>query len=208
MATAGTRVERPLRRQDDRFEERRRELANAALLTLSELGYARTSLREIAQNSTFSHGVLHYYFADKAELIMYCVRQYKSICVQRYDAIVTTAADQDGLARAFADGLVATLRSEAQMHRLWYDLRAQALFESSFQADVVEIDGTLERMIERVTRRYAELAGRPLATAPPMTYALFDGMFQQALLHHLAGRAEAGDELHAQVLQLLPRLLS
>jgi hypothetical protein len=41
-----------------------------------------------------------------------------------------------------------------------------------------------------------------------MTYALFDGMFQQALLHHLAGHAEAGDELHAQVLQLLPRLLS
>jgi AcrR family transcriptional regulator len=208
MATAAARVERPPRRQVDRFEERRRELAGAALQTLSELGYARTSLREIAQNSTFSHGVLHYYFTDKVDLITYCVRQYKAICVQRYDRMVTTAVTPDGLARAFADGLVATLQDEARMHRLWYDLRSQALFEPSFRADVLEIDATLERMVERVTGRYAELAERPLATPPAMTYAFFDGMFQQALLHHLAGRAEAGDELHTQVLLLLPRLLA
>jgi AcrR family transcriptional regulator len=207
MATAGPRVERPPRRQLDRFEERRRELASAALQTLSELGYARTSLREIAQNSTFSHGVLHYYFTDKVELITYCVRQYKAICVQRYDSIVTTAETPDGLARGFADGLVATLLEEAHLHRLWYDLRSQALFEPSFRADVVEIDATLERMIARVTSRYAELADRPLATPSPMTYALFDGMFQQALLQHLTGRAAAGDELRTNVLQLLPRLL-
>jgi len=208
MVTAATRVERPPRRQVDRFEERRRELAGAALQTLSELGYARTSLREIAQNSTFSHGVLHYYFTDKVELITYCVRQYKAICVQRYDQIVTTAETPDGLASSFADGLVATLQAEAPMHRLWYDLRSQALFETSFRADVLEIDATLERMIERVTTRYAELVERPLATSSPMTYALFDGMFQQALLRHLAGRVEAGDDLRAHVLQLLPRLLT
>ena len=53
----------------DRFDERRNELAESALLTLGELGYARTSLRDIASNSPFSHGVLHYYFADKLELV-------------------------------------------------------------------------------------------------------------------------------------------
>ena len=207
MGSATTRVERPAGRHVDRFEERRRELASAALQTLSELGYARTSLREIAQNSTFSHGVLHYYFTDKVELITYCVRQYKAICVQRYDTIVTSAESPDGLAHSFADGLVATLREEAPFHRLWYDLRSQALFEESFRADVLEIDSTLQRMIERVTERYAELAERPLATSSPMTYALFDGMFQQALLRHLAGSPEAGPDLHRNVLQLLPRLL-
>ncbi|HQU02794.1 MAG TPA: TetR family transcriptional regulator, partial [Acetobacteraceae bacterium] len=67
----------------DKFVERRRELAQAAVQTLAELGYARTSLREIAQNSAFSHGVLHYYFKDKADLIMCCVRHYKAHCVTR-----------------------------------------------------------------------------------------------------------------------------
>ena len=64
----------------EKAAERRAELAEAALQTLSTLGYARTSLRDIAQNSVFSHGVLHYYFTDKVDLITACVRQYKARC--------------------------------------------------------------------------------------------------------------------------------
>ena len=79
----------------DKFEARRGELADATLQTLGELGFARTSLREIALKTAFSHGVLHYYFRDKVELITYCVRRYKEHCVTRYDEIVTEATSAD-----------------------------------------------------------------------------------------------------------------
>lgn len=187
----------------DKFEERRRELADAALLTLSELGYARTSLREIAQNSPFSHGVLHYYFRDKVELITYCVRRYKAVCVQRYDEVVATATTAEELASGFADAMVGTLRADAAMHRLWYDLRSQALFVESFRPDVLDIDGTLEKMIWRVVTRYAELAGVKLRMPQGTAYAVFDGVFQQALLRHLSGAASAADDLRAGVRLLL-----
>jgi AcrR family transcriptional regulator len=200
-------AERVARRQVDKFEERRRELADAALHTLSELGYARTSLREIAQNSAFSHGVLHYYFRDKVDLITYCVRQYKAACVLRYDQIVATARTPESLAQGFADGLVGTLVADAAMHRLWYDLRSQALFEESFRADVLEIDATLQRMIWRIVSRYAELVGRPTLTCESMTYAMFDGLFQQALLRHLAGVEGASEHLHAAASQLLNQVV-
>src|SRR3954453_21420815 len=100
-------------RTPERSEERRRELATAALQTLGELGYARTSLREIAVNSPYSHGVVHYYFADKIELITFCVRQYKARCVTRYDDIVERSATADELAAAFADALATTLVEDA-----------------------------------------------------------------------------------------------
>src|SRR3982751_6584872 len=119
MAVSTAKPRRPV----DKFEDRRRELATAALQTLGELGYARTSLREIAVNSPYSHGVVHYYFADKVDLITYCVRQYKAECVTRYDDIVERASTADGLATDFADALVQTLAEDAPMHRLWYDLR-------------------------------------------------------------------------------------
>jgi AcrR family transcriptional regulator len=70
-------TDRISRRQVDKFEERRKLLAEGALQTLAERGYARTSLREFAQNTEFSCGALHYHFRDKVELITYCVRQYK-----------------------------------------------------------------------------------------------------------------------------------
>ena len=179
------------------------QLADAALQTLSELGYARTSLREIAQNSEFSHGVLHYYFTDKVELITYCVRRYKAVCVQRYDDVVASAAGAPALAAEFADAMVATLVADALLHRLWYDLRSQSLFEASFREDVASIDDSLQRMIDRIVTRYSELAGRPPLCAPPMAYAMFDGLFQQALLRHLAGEPGAAEQLRADVVAML-----
>src|SRR5258708_8392883 len=53
----------------DKFSARRIELAEAALETLAELGYARTSLREIPQQSEFTHVVLHHYFTPNSHLI-------------------------------------------------------------------------------------------------------------------------------------------
>jgi AcrR family transcriptional regulator len=190
-------------RPADRFDERRRELAAAALRTLGELGYAKTSLREIAQNSPYSHGVVHYYFADKAELITSCVKQYKAECVTRYDEIVATSASAEELAARFADALVATMVEDAAMHRLWYDLRSQALFDASLRDAVLEIDASLEHMTWQVVLRYAALREVEVAMPSSRAYAILDGPFEQALLRHVSGDAGAADELRAGVLQLL-----
>ncbi len=200
--------DRIARRQVDKFAERRDQLAAAALATLAELGYANTSLRDIAQHSEFSHGVLHYYFADKFELITYCVRQYKAGCVTRYDAIVATATAADELRAGFGAAMAGTLRNDAALHRLWYDLRNQSLFEEKFRADAADIDHSLERMIWRIVSRYAELSGRDPAVTPALAYALLDGVFQHALLRHLSGDGTAAADLDAQVRQILPTLLS
>jgi AcrR family transcriptional regulator len=191
----------------DKFEERRRELADAALHTLSELGYARTSLREIAQNTSFSHGVLHYYFRDKVELITYCVRRYKAVCVQRYDEVIAGATTVGELSTGFAGAMAATLVADASMHRLWYDLRSQSLFEPAFRDDVRDIDAILEDMIVRVVGRSAELGDGVPALDGAACYAAFDGLFQQALLRQLAGVAGTAQRLHADVERLLALLL-
>lgn len=192
----------------DKHDERRRALADSALRTLGELGYARASLREIANNSEFSHGVVHYYFHDKLELIVYCVRQYKATCVHRYDGVVADATTAEGLVEAFADKLAETIVDEAPMHRLWYDLRSQSMFEESLREAVLQIDQTLEDMVWRVVSTYAALAARPVAMTPHVTYGLLDGLFQQALLGYLCEREGVLDDLRDQVRELMPVLLA
>jgi AcrR family transcriptional regulator len=204
---AGKNQERIARRQVDKFAERRAQLAASTLQTLSELGYARTSLRDIAQNSEFSHGVLHYYFSDKVDLIIESVKQYKAECVKRYDEIVATARTAMELKHGFSAVLADTLRDDASMHRLWYDLRNQSLFEESFRADVLEIDQSLQRMIWRIVSQYAELAGAPLVVSSSTAYAIFDGLFQQALFRHLAGNVDAGCQLQESVESIIDHLI-
>ncbi len=203
---AETNRERVSRRQVDKFSERRAQLADAALQTLAELGYARTSLREIAQNSQFSHGVLHYYFSDKEDLITHCVRQYEAACVTRYDEIVASAGSAEELKHEFSAAMAQTLRTDAPMHRLWYDLRNQSLFEESFRTDVLEINQRREEMIWRVISRYAEFTGITVALSPSAAYAILDGLFQQGLLHLLAGHDEAAEDLRSNVVGVLDSL--
>lgn len=188
----------------DKFGARRLELAEAALETLAELGYARTSLREIAQKSEFTHGVLHYYFTDKVDLISCSVRHYKARCVTRYDRVTAEAKSRDALLEGFLEKLGETMREEAHMHRLWYDLRSQAMFEDAFRQDVAEIDKSLEDMVWRVAARYAELGRRSPAVTSAALYAVFDGLFQKYLLRHLSGDAGAIPDLLGEVRRLLP----
>ncbi|SMX87431.1 transcriptional regulator, TetR family [Brevibacterium sp. 239c] len=194
------------RRGTGSYDERRIALAESALRTLGELGYARTSLRDIAANSEFSHGVVHYYFRDKTELIVFCVKHYKTQCMHRYDSVVQESTTSAGLLTGFADKLVQTLTEEPSMHRLWYDLRSQSMFQEVLRDDVHDIDRGLEDMIWRVVSRYAELSdGRPLVESRA-AYSMFDGIFESTLRDFLADRSGAVDWIRAQVTSLLPAL--
>ncbi|PXW36031.1 UNVERIFIED_CONTAM: TetR family transcriptional regulator [Williamsia faeni] len=195
-------------RRPDKFGDRRRELAKSALLTLAQRGYANTSLRDIANNSDFTHGVLHYYFADKNELMIFVVREYKVECVTRYDTALELATSPADLCARFAAALNDTVVEDADMHRLWYDMRAQSYFDESFRPAVGEIEKGLEDMIWRVASRYSELSEAPPALTPPQAYALIDGLFQQALLRWLGGDTTAGDYLAAQVIDVMEKLFT
>ncbi|MGZ0151745.1 TetR/AcrR family transcriptional regulator [Kribbella sp. WER1] len=206
---ASTAAERPARVSGiDKIERRRVALAESALKTLGELGYARTSLREIANNSEFTHGVVHYYFRDKIDLISYCVRYYKTKCARRYDEVVETATSADELATGFLGKMTQTLVEETPMHKLWYDLRAQSMFEEQLRPDVEEIDKLLEQMIWRILSRYADLTGASPSVDAPTAYALVDGLFEQAVVGYAANPDKTPALLTDRIMQVLPKLVT
>jgi AcrR family transcriptional regulator len=185
----------------------RDQLAESALATLGALGYARASIRDIAENSAFSQESVHDHFDDKIDLVVYCVRYYKARCVTRYDGVLADATTPEELVEGFAAKLAETIRDEAPMHRLWYDLRAQSMFEPRLRDVVAEINQTLEEMIWRVVDRYAELAGQPLiATKSSAVYGMLDGLFQQTLLAYVDGE-QTLDLLVDEVRDLMPLLV-
>ncbi|MET0297053.1 MAG: TetR/AcrR family transcriptional regulator [Microbacterium sp.] len=200
MTTAADRGERA---SVDKFAARRRLLAESALAVIAERGYAHTGLRDIAEHSTLSHGSLHYYFDGKDDLVAQAVWQYKSECARRYDDIVATAQSGEELARRFATAMAETLRDEASLHRLWYDLRNQALFDEGFHPTIIRIDALLQEMVWAVVDRYCELQGVEPVIEPRVAYALFDGIFLNALIALLRGDVDSVDRLGDDCARLL-----
>jgi len=61
-------------------------------------------------------------------------------------------------------------------------------------------------MIWRVISRYASFGGFSVALSSGAAYAILDGLFQRALLHHLAGDEDAAEFLRANVVRVLDTL--
>jgi AcrR family transcriptional regulator len=199
----GATAERAERAAVDKFAARRRDLAESALVVIAEQGFANTGLRDISSRTDVSTGILHYYFDSKDDLIAQAIWQYKSECARRYDPILETATTADELLSRFGVEISATLRDEANLHRLWYDLRNQALFEDGFDETIRAVDELLTDMVWAVVVRHAELQGTVPTIDRETAYALFDGLFLNCLIAYLRGDTGAIDNIRTRVGNLL-----
>lgn len=190
-----------------RTGDRRLLLAQSALEVLSELGYAQTGVRDIAQRSSYSHGVLHYYFKDKSALILEAVRLFKTGCVARYDEALAGVLTAEDVLAVFAERLTDSVLTDGHLHRLWYDVRAQGYFGTVDPDELAELDAMLEAMVLRYLDTYARLAGVQLRVDATTAYGLVDGLFQRALQEHFRGDPYAAQSLVARLREALPLLL-
>lgn len=167
-------------RKSAKRDEKKHQIAESAIEALKELGYANTSLRDIAEKSDLSLGMLHYYFEDRTDLIIFCVEIYKRQFVADIIGALDKAEGRDGVIEGFAAALAASIDDDAMTHRLWYDIRNQALFDASFRPVVAEI----EDMLIGIVRKAMTKAGHAKPENVDLSYALLDGVFR----HLMQGR--------------------
>ena len=182
-------------------EAKKRKLAESAIEALKRYGYANTTLRDIAAQSELSLGMLHYYFENKEQLLIYCVRLYKEAFAADISARIAGARTRESLFRAFAEGLAASIVEDAETHRLWYDIRNQALFDPVFQPVVADVETSLLELIARIAGERTEGASIPIL------YGVVDGVFRHLLENQLVGRSRNKPELVDEFFTLLTRTL-
>ncbi len=161
--------------------QRKTELADQALRSLSAQSYARTSLRDIAAAADINLGRLHYYFGDKSELIVFTVRRFKQTFIARLAEIIV---DRHSVEEAI-EALVESAVTSTTMHRFWYDLRNQALFEPKYRDVVSEIEHELKAMTGTVLRLIDP--ARDPEPFRDLAYVALDGIFFQGIQAVLFG---------------------
>jgi AcrR family transcriptional regulator len=178
--------------------KRKDELADSAIAALTQLGYARTSLRDIAELSGVAVGTLHYYFEDKVDLITYCVRRYKIGFVADMQSILSQDVAADQLTERFVKGLALSIRRDAETHRLWYDIRSQAMFDPAFHDVVEDIEDGLKSLVSEFLARTNQRSVDAGAA-----YLVLDAAFRFHLQKLLAGDRSAPAKFEEQVTGLL-----
>ncbi|MCV2890955.1 TetR/AcrR family transcriptional regulator [Ruegeria aquimaris] len=171
--------------------ERKRQIADSAIEALKELGYANTSLRDIAEKSDVSLGMLHYYFADKTDLIIHCVAIYKEFFVENIIRALDAAEGRQAVIDNFSNALVVSIIDDEMIHRLWYDIRTQAMFDDAFRPAVAAIEAKLIDIVRQAFDR----AGHPEPDNVELYYALLDGAFRYLMQGQIGADRKTRDEL-------------
>lgn len=198
-----TKLKARAERKSAKRDEKKRQIAKSAIEALKELGYANTSLRDIAEKSDMSLGMLHYYFEDRSDLIIYCVSIYKEEFVQSITDALVKAEGRDIVIEEFSKALVTSIIDDEMTHRLWYDIRTQAMFDERFRPVVSEIEGKLIRVVEAAFRK----AGHAVPADIELSYALLDGVFRFMMQGQIPRPTLTRDEMTNVFRSLLGKFL-
>ncbi|MCE8516236.1 TetR/AcrR family transcriptional regulator [Ruegeria pomeroyi] len=190
-------------RKNAKRDEKKRQIATSAIEALKELGYANTSLRDIAEKSDLSLGMLHYYFEDRTDLIIYCVQLYKQEFVRNITDALKKAQGRERVIDAFSEALVTSIVDDNMTHRLWYDIRTQAMFDATFRPVVAEIEGMLIEIVATAFKK----AGHDAPENVEISYALLDGAFRFLMQNQIGKDQGSREELTATFRALLTRFL-
>jgi AcrR family transcriptional regulator len=190
-------------RKSAKRDEKKRQIAESAIEALKELGYANTSLRDIAEKSDLSLGMLHYYFEDRSDLIIYCVSIYKQEFVRDIAEALNNAEGREQVIDAFAEALVTSIVDDAPTHRLWYDIRTQAMFDETFRPVVAEIEAKLIGLVRTALEKADRTAPEPVE----ISYALLDGVFRYLMQNQFGKNPLSRADLGSTFRALLSRFL-
>ncbi|AEI68803.1 TetR/AcrR family transcriptional regulator [Corallococcus macrosporus] len=153
-------------------EERRQQIVAGLLKVMSERGYERASVGEIAKAAGLSPGLVHYHFSGKQEILLTLVEQLAARARQRVAARLDRVKGEDAArARvdAFVEAFLATGDDAAPAAvSSWVTISAEAIRQPEVQAiyeQVVRAD------LEHLTSLVAAVVGK--RKAPSLAAGLF-----------------------------------
>ena len=195
---AAERIEARAQRSGAKRDQKRRQIAEAALQALMAYGCAGTTLRDIAEQSQLSLGMLHYYFEDRRDLVVYCLGLYRDAFMARFEHLIAKAETREDLIETLAIGLTDAVLTEPVVNRFWYDIRTQSLFDPAI---LPVVTGFQDAMME-LGRRIADRIGIDPAEME-LRFAMLEGVFRYYAQRQIVGQGVSAAELHAAFTQVL-----
>ena len=196
MITKGT-ASKKFRTSDSAKQKAKKDaFAHATLSLLAEHGYADISLRLIAKETNVALGLLSYYFKDKNSLLSYSVALYKEGFIQELKASFSADLPLEEITNNIIELLVKYLDEHAESHRLWYGIRALAMYRPEFQKVVSEYEDSMIQLI----KMFMKQCGRD--DDPLEFYIIFDGLFRYFLQQKLAGDDNSAEHFRQRLTHL------
>ncbi|WP_170424246.1 TetR/AcrR family transcriptional regulator [Ruegeria arenilitoris] len=189
------------KQRDRNREHKRRELAENAIKTIAQAGYANTTLRDIAASTGVSLGKIQYYFPEKEGLLLYCI----DLSVDRFTGQLTEILDADltpdAARSAYVELFAYSIANHANMHRLWYDIRNQAMFDGQLRGRVADVEARFIEICDELGRKFAakNVSGVEI-------YVILDGAYRYFIQQSVSGMPVTAERMSKMLNRIIGRL--
>jgi AcrR family transcriptional regulator len=210
------------RTQQQRREETRRALLDAAVQSLIEVGFARTTTLEVQRRADVSRGALLHHFPSKAELLVAAVDHLAEMRAREMKAFASQLPPERGDREASAHGDPAPggdPRTGAVLDLLWQCFSGTFFKVSMELRTAARTDPELRRVLtvaerslrDRIVAQSRTLFGRAVAEHPGLERALdltLQLMIGAAMTSVLHGESSRLDHLIEDWKALFPLVLA
>ncbi|HEY0480660.1 MAG TPA: TetR/AcrR family transcriptional regulator [Kofleriaceae bacterium] len=215
------------RTQQQRREETRRALLDAAVESLIEVGFARTTTLEVQRRAAVSRGALLHHFPSKAELLVAAVDHLAEMRAREMKAFASQLPPERAERAERAEAAPASgdpapggdARSDAVLGLLWQcfsgtffkvsmELRTAARTDPELRRVLTDAE---RRLRDRIVAQSRTLFGRAVAEHPGLERALdltLQLMIGAAMTSVLHGEVSRVDELIDDWKALFPLVLA
>jgi AcrR family transcriptional regulator len=168
-------------------EQRRREILQAVCGAIGERGYAAVRISDIAARARTSTGTVHYYFANKQDVLHQALRfAFEQSLARQLHEMGTLTSARDRLIRL----IELNLPDEPEVVEewvVWMEFWIEALHRSELRPVNEELYGHWRKIVSDIIQR-GQATGEFLTTADAGDLAnefvaLMDGLSIQVLLH-------------------------
>lgn len=183
----------------------RKRILDAARQLIAEEGIERFTTRRLAQRAGVSHGMCHYHFRDKSDLVLALVEEARADWVEPLEEIVARDGDAETRARAVVSWIAEPATSEVM--RLHSALFWMALHDDSVRhrlaAEYSSWRGAFVQLFVELARERG-LSSETAGGVGEAFASAADGLVQQQTLDPAVPTEKILSELLRQILATSP----
>ncbi|MBW0014421.1 TetR/AcrR family transcriptional regulator [Mycobacterium sp.] len=164
-------------------EQTRRRIIASTMRCVAEVGYSKTTIREIATAAEMTSGSLYHYFANKSDLLDATVREIDEMALPRLRAAAAQADDAVDRLEAVLDELDRLMREYPDLAAFDRAMRAESRAHRRGRRGYPGLKAlrqTIDGIIDDARARGTLPPGTNPAAAVNAIYALTRGLTEQA----------------------------
>lgn len=191
-------TENRAKQRDRNREQKRRELAENAIATIARAGYANTTLRDIAASTGVSLGKIQYYFPEKEGLLLYCVDLSVDKFTSQLNEILDAELNPREARSAYIELFAYSIVNYAHLHRLWYDIRNQAMFDGQLRPRVADVEARFVAICDELGKKFAVDDVRGVEI-----YVMLDGAYRYYIQQSIAGMPITAEDIAQRLKRII-----